>query len=154
MDSAQGTAHDTAQQAPHVTLPCSACGRWNRIAARRMTDGPKCGVCSAPLHLDHPVSVIDATFDRVIRETTLPILVDFYADWCGPCRMMAPAVDELARTSAGKVLVAKLDTDASQKVAARYQIRGIPTVIVFRHGREERRQSGAMSVAALREMIR
>jgi thioredoxin 2 len=148
------TVQDTAREAPHVTLPCSACGRWNRISARRMTDGPKCGVCAAPLHLDHPVLLTDASFDRVIRETTLPILVDFYADWCGPCRMMAPAIDELARTSAGKALVAKLDTDASQKVAGRYQIRGIPTVIVFRNGREERRQSGVMAVGALREMVR
>ena len=148
------TVQDTTREAPHVTLPCSACGRWNRIAARRMTDGPKCGVCAAPLNLLHPVALTDATFDRVLQETSLPILVDFYADWCGPCRMMAPAVDELARTSAGHALVAKLDTDASQKVASRYQIRGIPTVIVFRNGREERRQSGVMPLAALREMVR
>jgi thioredoxin 2 len=145
---------DTATMAPQVTLPCPACGRWNRIAARRMTDGPKCGVCAAPLKLSQPITLTDATFDRVIRETSLPILVDFYADWCGPCRMMAPAVDELARTSTGHALVAKLDTDASQKVASRYQIRGIPTVIVFRHGREERRQSGVMPLTALREMVR
>ena len=148
------TAQETTAQAPHVTLPCPSCGRWNRIAAKRITDGPKCGVCSAPLRLDHPVLLTDATFDRVLRETTLPVLVDFYADWCGPCRMMAPAVDELARSSAGRVLVAKLDTDASQRVAARYQIRGIPTVIAFRNGREERRQSGVMPLAALREMVR
>ena len=145
---------DTTREAPHVTLPCASCGRWNRIAARRMTDGPKCGVCAAPLNLSHPITLTDATFDRVVRETSLPILVDFYADWCGPCRMMAPAVDELARSSAGHALVAKLDTDASQKVASRYQIRGIPTVIVFRHGREERRQSGVMPLAALKEMVR
>ena len=147
-------AQDTTREAPYVTLPCAACGRWNRIAARRMTDGPKCGVCAAPLHLEHPVLLNDATFDRVIHETTLPVLVDFHADWCGPCRMMAPAVDELARTSTGHALVAKLDTDAAQKVAARYQIRGIPTVIVFRNGQEIRRQSGMMSLAALREMVR
>jgi thioredoxin 2 len=148
------TAQETTSQAPHVTLPCPSCGRWNRIAAKRITDGPKCGVCSAPLRLDHPVLLTDATFDRVLRETTLPVLVDFYADWCGPCRMMAPAVDELARSAAGRILVAKLDTDASQRVAARYQIRGIPTVIAFRNGREERRQSGVMPLAALREMVR
>jgi len=148
------TAQETTAQAPHVTLPCPSCGRWNRIAAKRITDGPKCGVCSAPLRLDHPVLLTDATFDRVLRETTLPLLVDFYADWCGPCRMMAPAVDELARSSAGSILVAKLDTDASQRVAARYQIRGIPTVIAFRNGREERRQSGVMPLGALREMVR
>jgi thioredoxin 2 len=148
------TTQGTAAQAPHVTLPCPSCGRWNRIAARRITDGPKCGVCAAPLRLDHPVLLTDATFDRVVRETTLPVLVDFFADWCGPCRMMAPALDELARSSAGSVLVAKLDTDASQRVAARFQIRGIPTVIAFRNGREERRQSGVMPLAALREMVR
>jgi thioredoxin 2 len=147
-------AQDTTSEAPHVTLPCAACGRWNRIAARRITDGPKCGVCSAPLRLEHPVLLTDATFDRVIRETTLPELVDFYADWCGPCRMMAPAVDELARTTPGQALVAKLDTDAAQDVAARYQIRGIPTVIVFRSGHEIRRQSGVMPLAALREMVK
>jgi len=147
-------APDTTKEAPHVTLPCPACGRWNRIAARRMTDGPKCGVCAAPLNFAKPITLSDATFDRVVRETSLPILVDFYADWCGPCRMMAPAVDELARTSTGHALVAKLDTDASQKVASRYQIRGIPTVIVFRNGREARRQSGVMPLAALREMVR
>ena len=147
-------AEDTTREAPHVTLPCPSCGRWNRIAARRMTDGPKCGVCAAPLKLSQPIALTDATFDRVIRETTLPILVDFYADWCGPCRTMAPAVDELARTSAGQALVAKLDTDASQKTAARYQIRGIPTVIVFRNGQEARRQSGVMPLTALRDMVR
>jgi thioredoxin 2 len=148
------TAQQTTPQAPHVTLPCATCGRWNRISARRMNDGPKCGVCGAPMHLEHPVLLTDATFDRVLRETTLPVLVDFYADWCGPGRMMAPAVDDLARTSSGELLVAKLDTDASPRVAARYQIRGIPTVIVFRDGREARRQSGAMPLSALRDLAR
>jgi thioredoxin 2 len=147
-------APETTRESAHVTLPCGACGRWNRIAAKRMTDGPKCGVCAAPLRLDHPVMLNDGTFDRVVRESALPVLVDFYADWCGPCRMMAPAVDELARTSGGQALVAKLDTDASQRVAARFQIRGIPTVIVFRDGREVRRQSGVLPLPALREMVR
>ena len=136
-----------------ITLRCTSCGRWNRIDARRASAGPKCGVCGVPLDLDHPLHLDDATFDRVIEGTDLPVLVDFYADWCGPCRMMAPAIDEMARTSAGRALVAKLDTDASQRVSARFQIRGIPTVIVFRNGREMRRESGVMSVAALRGMV-
>ena len=147
------TFNDTAAKGEHVTLPCAACGRWNRISARRVTDGPKCGVCAAPLRMDHPVLLTDATFDRAIAETTVPVLVDFYADWCGPCRMMAPAVDELARTSAGTVFVAKLDTDASQRASSRFQIRGIPTVIVFRGGREVRRESGVMTLSALKAMI-
>jgi thioredoxin 2 len=146
------TAQQTTSQAPHVTLPCPSCGRWNRIAATRMSDGPKCGVCGTAMRLDHPVLLTDATFDGAIRESTLPVLVDFYADWCGPCRMMAPAVDELARSSVGSLLVAKLDTDASPQTAARFQIRGIPTTIVFRDGREARRQSGAMPLAMLREL--
>ena len=148
------TAQQTTSQARHVTLPCPSCGRWNRISASRMGDGPKCGACGTAMHLDHPVLLTDATFDRVVRETTLPVLVDFYADWCGPCRMMAPAVDELARTSAGHLLVAKLDTDASPQTAGRFQIRGIPTTIVFRGGREARRQSGAMPLAMLRDLAR
>jgi thioredoxin 2 len=147
------TTHDTSAIPLHVTLPCSACGRWNRIAAARMSNGPKCGVCGTAMQLDHPVHLTDDSFDRVLRETTLPVLVDFYADWCGPCRMMAPAVDELARGSAGKALVAKLDTEAAQRTAARFQIRGIPTVIVFRNGREVRRESGVMTLSGLRGML-
>jgi thioredoxin 2 len=148
------TTANTSTAAPtHVTLPCPSCGRWNRIAASRMADGPKCGVCGTPMALDHPVLLTDETFERVIRETTIPVLVDFYADWCGPCRMMAPAVDELARSSMGRALIAKLDTDAAQQTAARFQIRGIPSTIVFRNGREAARQTGAVSLAVLRGML-
>jgi thioredoxin 2 len=142
------------KQSPTLTVQCQFCQTWNRIDATRAADRPKCGKCARPILLDRPLKLTDETFDRTIETAELPILVDFYADWCGPCRMMAPAVDELARTSAGHALVAKLDTDASQKVASRYQIRGIPTVIVFRNGREERRQSGVMPLTALREMVR
>ena len=147
-----GTTNATT--ARHITIRCQFCESWNRVDAARAADRPKCGKCAKPMLLDRPYPLTDDTFARTIAESDVPVLVDFYADWCGPCRMMAPAVDELARSSAGHALVAKLDTDASQKVASRYQIRGIPTVIVFRHGREERRQSGVMPLAALREMVR
>ena len=86
-------------------------------------------------------------------ETEVPILVDFYADWCGPCKMMAPAVETLARESVGRALVAKLDTDAAQRTASRFQIRGIPTSIVFKNGREMKRQTGAVPLATLRAML-
>jgi len=105
------------------------------------------------LALDHPVLLDDATFDRVVAETEVPILVDFYADWCGPCKMMAPAVETLARESVGRALVAKLDTDAAQRTASRFQIRGIPTSIVFKNGREMKRQTGAVPLATLRAML-
>jgi thioredoxin 2 len=144
-------AGDTATR--HITLPCTACGKWNRLDADRAAKGPKCGACGTPLAVDRPVLLTDDTFDRVIGGTDLPVLVDFYADWCGPCKMMAPAVESLARSSVGRALIAKLDTDASPRVASRFQIRGIPTSIVFRGGKEVNRQSGAVPLGTLQGMI-
>ncbi len=145
--------HAAGAATQHITVRCASCARWNRIDARRAADGPKCGACGTPLTLDRPILLDDATFDRVIGGTDLPVLVDFYADWCGPCKMMAPAVEELARTSVGRALVAKLDTDASARTAGRFQIRGIPTSIVFRGGKEAKRQTGAVPLGALKEML-
>ena len=143
-----------ATTAARITLPCPHCGTWNRIRADRAADGPKCGACSARIVLDHPILLNDDTFDRVIDQTDVPVFVDFYADWCGPCQMMAPSVATLAAESAGRAVVAKLDTDRSQRVAGRFQIRGIPTSIVFRNGREATRQSGAVPLNTLRAMLR
>ncbi len=142
-----------ATGAARLTLRCGKCGQWNRIRADRASDGPKCGSCATPLAVDHPVLLDDDSFDRVIAESEIPVLVDFYADWCGPCKMMAPAVEALARETVGRVLVAKLDTDRAQRSAARFQIRGIPTSIVFVGGREVKRQTGAVPLATLRSMI-
>ena len=137
----------------HITVRCTKCARWNRIDASRAANKPKCGVCGTPIELDHPVKLDDETFERTINGTEIPVLVDFYADWCGPCKMMAPYVDELARTMVGKALIAKLDTDASPRTAERFQIRGIPTTIVFRNGTESKRQTGAVPLPALRQML-
>lgn len=104
--------------------------------------------------LDRPVKLTDESFARTIAETDVPVLVDFYADWCGPCKMMAPYVDELAREQQGRVLVAKLDTDRAQRTAGGFQIRGIPTSIVFHGGKEVARQTGAVPKAALEELVR
>ncbi len=142
-----------ATTSPRITLRCATCGTWNRVRADRMHDGPKCGACSTTIPLDHPVLLDDATFDRVIAESELPVLVDFYAEWCGPCHMMAPAVDTLAKETLGSAVIAKLDTDQAPRTAQRFQIRGIPTSIVFRGGREIRRTSGAIPLAKLREML-
>ena len=84
-----------------ATVPCPFCGKLNRIDLARLATGPKCGACARPLHLDRPVSVTEASFDTVIAGTSVPILVDFYADWCGPCKIIAPIVDEIAQAHAG-----------------------------------------------------
>ena len=142
-----------ATTTPHLTLRCATCGKWNRVRADRAADGAKCGACSASLALDHPVLLDDESFDRVIAESGIPVLVDFYADWCGPCKMMAPAVEALAKETVGRALIAKLDTDRAQRSAARFQIRGIPTSIVFSGGKEVARQTGAVPLGTLRAML-
>ena len=128
----------------HLTIRCASCGTWNRIDAARAANRPKCGKCSTPMQLDHPVALDDDTFARTIAESEVPVLVDFYADWCGPCKMMAPFVDELARETQGAALIAKLDTDRAQRTAGGFDIRGIPTVIVFKGGKESVRRVGAV----------
>ena len=101
----------------------------------------------------HPVHLDDAALSELLRTSTVPVLVDFYADWCGPCRLMAPVLDQIARAHAGDVLVVKLDTDRNPATAERFGIRGIPTMILFRDGRELRRQVGAVPAAAVERML-
>jgi thioredoxin 2 len=142
----------TAATTKHLTLRCQFCEAWNRIAADRVRDRPKCGKCGKPMLLDRPVKLDDESFDRTVASAELPVLVDFHADWCGPCKAMAPAVDEVARRMMGRALVAKLDTDRAQRTSIRFGIKGIPTVIVFRGGQEGARRSGVMSAAELERM--
>jgi thioredoxin 2 len=127
-----------------VTVACPFCGRLNRVDLTRAADRPKCGECARPILLDRPVTLSDADFERVIADAQVPVLVDFYADWCGPCKMVAPIMDELARSRLGSVLVAKLDTDRNQQTAQRFQIASIPTVMVFKGGAPVARQVGAL----------
>ena len=135
---------ETTSAQRKVTVACPFCGRLNRVDLARAADGPKCGECSRPILLDRPVSLSDADFDRVIADAQVPVLVDFYADWCGPCKMVAPIMDELARSRLGSVLVAKLDTDRNQQTAQRFQIASIPTVMVFKDGKVAAKQIGAL----------
>lgn len=143
----------SSSPARRLTLRCQFCDTWNRIDAARAADRPKCGKCGRPMLLDRPVPLNDETFARTISESELPVLVDFYADWCGPCKMMAPSVDDLARERQGTALVAKLDTDRAQATAGRFDIRGIPTVIVFKGGSEVARQTGAVPKPALEQLL-
>ncbi len=136
---------------PAVVM-CIFCGTANRVDLARLPEGPKCGECGRPIRLDRPIPVTDAAFDKVIAGSSVPVLVDFHADWCGPCKMMAPVLDDFARQHTGSVLVLKLDTDANPATPARFGIRGIPTLIVFEHGRESRRQVGAVQAADLAKL--
>jgi thioredoxin 2 len=137
-----------------LTVRCQFCGKWNRVRADRVGDRPKCGECAKPMLLDRPIRLDDESFDRTVRESDVPVLVDFYADWCGPCKMMAPAVDQLAAAYQGRALVAKLVTDRAQRTAGGFQIRGIPTVIVFKGGKEAARQTGAVPFPGLEQLLK
>jgi thioredoxin 2 len=130
-----------------VVVICVFCAMANRVDLSRLSEGPKCGQCARPIRLDRPLPVTDATFEKVIQGSSVPVLLDFYADWCGPCKMMAPHLDDFARQHTGEVLVLKLDTEANPATPARFGIRGIPTLIVFEGGREARRQVGAVQAA-------
>jgi thioredoxin 2 len=136
-----------------VVVRCVFCGTVNRVDLNRLSEGPKCGNCGRPIRLDRPLPVTDDAFDKVIAGSSVPVLVDFYADWCAPCKMMAPILDDFARQHTGDVLVLKLDTEAHRATPARLGIRGIPTLIVFEQGREVRRQVGAVQAADLEKLV-
>jgi thioredoxin 2 len=141
---------DTSRRA---TVRCPFCGRLNRVDLTRLAQGPKCAECERPLLLDRPVTSTEADLDETVRTAEVPVLVDFYADWCGPCKVMAPVLDEVARDRQGRALVLKLDTDRNPAAAARFGIRGIPTLVAFREGRESGRQVGAVPRAAVDALL-
>jgi thioredoxin 2 len=143
----------TATAQKKATVQCTSCGKLNRVDLARALNRPKCGQCGRPILLDRPVPLSDASFDRVVADSSVPVLVDFYADWCGPCKMMAPVLDEFARERMGQLLVAKLDTDRNPAVAQRFRIASIPTLIVFRGGREVAREMGAVPKPRLAALV-
>jgi thioredoxin 2 len=136
-----------------ATVSCAFCQTLNRVDLGRVGDRPQCGRCGKPMLLDRPVAVSDRDLERVVAGTEVPVLVDFHADWCGPCKIMVPVLDQLARDHAGRALVAKLDTDANPVMATRFQVRGIPTLVAFAGGREVGREVGAVPRPALEALL-
>ena len=136
----------------HAVVRCVFCQTPNRVDLSKLALGPKCASCKRPILLDRPLKVTGPAFDQTLNGTTVPVVVDFYADWCGPCHMRAPTIDDFARRHAGEALVLMLDTDADQAIAGRFGIRGIPTVIVFDHGQERGRHIGVADLAKLESL--
>src|SRR5947207_3100562 len=128
---------------PSVLLPCPACSAINRVPEARLEDGPVCGSCKKPLFTGHPIELTSVNFDTQIDRSEIPVVVDFWAAWCGPCRSMAPHFERAATELEPRIRFAKLDTDSAQDIAGRYGIRSIPTLIVFQQGKEVARRSGA-----------
>ena len=136
-----------------LLIACPACFRGNRVPRARLDDAPKCGHCGSALLEGRPAALDDANFDALVGHTELPVVVDFWAPWCAPCRMMAPAFEQAAGEFATRARFAKVNTDEAQAIAARFGIRSIPTVILLQGGRELGRKSGALDARALRQWL-
>jgi len=139
---------------PSPIIVCPNCQSPNRIPSVRLGDNPRCGKCKQPLFTGRPISLTDQTFDRHLTRSDLPLVVDFWAEWCGPCKMMAPFFERAAAELEPQVRLAKVNTDENRGLGQRYQISSIPTTAVFKGGREVARQPGAMNLQQLLQWIK
>jgi thioredoxin 2 len=137
-----------------MILSCPSCGADNRVPASRLRDRPRCGRCKTAIALDAPVAIGSAEeLAALVRESPVPVLVDFWAPWCGPCRVVAPELEKLAKKRSGEVLVVKVDTQALPALGAQHAVQSIPTFVRFDGGSETRRVSGAMPAAQLERAL-
>ncbi len=138
---------------PTLDIPCPHCGALNRVPAGRVGERSNCGRCKQALFDGHPVELTGASFDMIAGRGDLPVLVDFWAPWCGPCLGFAPVFVQAARQFEPRLRLAKLDTEAQPQITRRFAIRSIPTLIMLRQGRELARQSGALNTAQLQQFV-
>jgi thioredoxin 2 len=132
----------TADDVKRVQVRCGFCLTLNSVRMDRAADRPRCGKCERPMLLDRPLKVEADDFQRTVLESGAPVLVDFYADWCGPCHMLAPHLDTVAGAHVGELLVVKVDSDRAQEVSRAHSVSGLPTVVLFRNGVEVDRVVG------------
>ena len=138
-----------ATKVPDTLLPCPACGAKNRVERARLSDAPTCGRCQAGLVPQAPAAITDASWSVDVDAAPLPVLVDFWAPWCGPCRAMAPVLDQLAAETAGRLKVVKLNVDENPRAAARFGVQAIPTLILLDRGQKRDEIRGAVPKATL-----